>query len=169
LPDDAKSDIAEVAKKAIAAIGIDDGPAHTEIILTKEGPKVVELGARLGGDYITTSLVPLATGIDMVQACIDLAIGNNPDINPKFDRGSAIRYLDSYDGILCGIKGVEKARNIEGMHEIKILKSVGDELKEITNSADRVGYVIAHADSTQKAIDVCDQALAQVNIMIGKG
>ena len=51
------------------AIGIENGPSHTEIKVTNDGPKIVELGARLGGDCITTHLVPLSTGMDMVK-CI---------------------------------------------------------------------------------------------------
>ena len=50
--------ISKIAKAANKAIGIENGPSHTEIIVTTEGPKVVELGARLGGDNITTHLVP---------------------------------------------------------------------------------------------------------------
>ena len=53
-----KEEIAEVAKAANKALDIMDGPSHTEIKVTKDGPKIVELGARLGGDNITTHLVP---------------------------------------------------------------------------------------------------------------
>lgn len=58
-----KKQIAEVAIAANHAIGISNGPSHTEIKITKDGPKVVELGARLGGDNITTYLTPLSTGV----------------------------------------------------------------------------------------------------------
>ena len=56
------------------------GPAHVEMIVTAQGPKMVELGARMGGDCITTHLVPLSTGIDMVKATIDISLGLYPDI-----------------------------------------------------------------------------------------
>lgn len=74
-----KNRIMEVAVLAVKAIGIENGPSHTEIIVTEEGPKIVELGARLGGDNITTHLTPLSTGVDMVKCCINIALGEKPD------------------------------------------------------------------------------------------
>ena len=55
-------DIKKLAVNALLAVGVTNGPGHVEIIVTNEGPKLVELGARLGGDFITTDLVPLSTG-----------------------------------------------------------------------------------------------------------
>ena len=50
--------IKRLAEQAMLAVGAAEGPGHVEIIVTSKGPKVVELGARLGGDFITTDLVP---------------------------------------------------------------------------------------------------------------
>lgn len=168
LPHDVKKNIEEVTKEAISAIGIDNSPAHTEIIITNQGAKVVEIGARLGGDNITTSLVPLATGVDMVRACIDLAIGNEPDLSQKFNRGSAIRYFDLKEGILSRIVGIEKVSNSVGIYEISISKSSGAKINKIKSSVDRIGYVIAYAESVQKAIDICQKAINTIKITIDK-
>ena len=75
--------IKDLACRAVKAVGINMGPAHVEIMLTKDGPKMVELGARMGGDCITTHLVPLSTGIDMIGATISLAVGEAPDIKKR--------------------------------------------------------------------------------------
>ena len=85
--------IRDLAARAVKSVGIDNGPAHVEIMLTDKGPKMIELGARMGGDCITTHLVPLSTGIDMVKATIQIALGEQPDIAPKFNKGAAIRYI----------------------------------------------------------------------------
>ena len=58
--------VMHLVRSAIHAVGIDNGPAHVELMVTENGPVMIELGARLGGDYIATHLVPLSTGIDMV-------------------------------------------------------------------------------------------------------
>ena len=47
-----KADISDVVKRAIDALGLDNCAAHTELMMTKTGPKIIEIGARLGGDYI---------------------------------------------------------------------------------------------------------------------
>lgn len=93
LPDNIKERIKEVTIAANKAIGINNGPSHTEIIVTKEGPKIVELGARLGGDCITTHLVPLSSGVDMVKACIKIALGEEPEIRPKYVRVTGVFWL----------------------------------------------------------------------------
>jgi biotin carboxylase len=81
-------------------------------MLTDKGPCMIELGARMGGDYITTHLVPLSTGIDMVMATINIALGKKPDIIPKFQKGSAILYSDVPEGIISSIEGIEQALKI---------------------------------------------------------
>ncbi len=85
--------IRKVAAQAVRAIGMDNAPAHVEIKVTEEGPKIVELAARLGGDFITSRLVPLSTGIDMVGASVLLATGEVPDLTPKWKRGAAIHFI----------------------------------------------------------------------------
>lgn len=156
--------IRDLAKRAVKAVGIKNGPAHVEIMLTDDGPKMVELGARMGGDCITTHLVPLSTGIDMIEATLRIACGEKPDISPKFNRGSAIRYFSAKPGIIKAIDGVDTARAVSGVKEISFVKGVGDELSDIGSSTDRIGFVIAEAKSTAEAVAVCEDAMAKVKI-----
>lgn len=165
-PNDIKDKISDLARRAVKSIGIKNGPAHVEIILTKEGPKMVELGARMGGDCITTHLVPLSTGIDMVAATIKLACGEAVDIKPKFQKGSAIRYFKSKCGMVRSIKGIEEAKSINGVQEISIVHNIGEKAVEIGSSADRIGFVIAQANTANEAIDICQKVLDTVKIEV---
>jgi hypothetical protein len=119
-------------------IGIENGPSHTEIKVTKEGPKIVELGARLGGDNITTHLVPLSTGVNMVEACINIALGEKPDITIKWNKGSAIRYFHQKKGVIKRIDGVDEAKSIPGIVQVSIVHNVGEQISEINNSGSRI-------------------------------
>lgn len=156
--------IRDLAKRAVKAVGIKNGPAHVEIILTKDGPKMVELGARMGGDCITTHLVPLSTGIDMIEATIKIACGEKPDIEPKLDKASAIRFLDAPIGTITAIDGVEEAEKIDGVKEISLTKHIGDKVGEIGSSTDRVGFVIAQADTAEQAVSICEKALEKITV-----
>lgn len=161
----AESDVAKIkdlAVRAVLAVGINCGPAHVEIMNTKDGPKMIELGARMGGDCITTHLVPLSTGIDMVRATIDVSLGNCPDIEPKWDKGSAIRFFNAPRGKIRLISGMEEASRIEGVKELFLPKKVGESIGEIFSSIDRSGYVIAQGFSARKAVEVCESALSLV-------
>jgi biotin carboxylase len=158
--------ILDLTKKAVRAIGIDNGPSHTEIKVTDEGPKIVEIGARLGGDNITTHLVPFAKGINMVECCIKLALGEKVDLNSEYNMGAAIRYLNSHQGRINEISGIEIASNISGVKELMLLKKVGDVVTSIKSSTDRIGYIITQAITPVEAINICDEAISTLKIDI---
>ena len=134
-------------------------------MLTKDGPKMVELGARMGGDCITTHLVPLSTGIDMIKATMDICLGQTPDITPKCQKGSAIRFFDAPCGTITAVEGVEEAKNISGIQEISFTKQIGDIVADIGSSSDRVGFAVAQANSAQEAEAICQKA--QHTVVIG--
>lgn len=161
-----KKKIKEIAIAANHAIGIDNGPSHTEIKITPNGPKIVELGARLGGDNITTHLVPLSTGVDMVECCINIALGKKADFKIKYNKGSAIKYFNQNAGKIISINGIKEASTIEGVQQIVLLDSIGSHINEIKSSNDRIGYVIANADNADSAINICDKVLNSIKIHI---
>ena len=158
--------ICEVATKAVNAIGIKNGPSHTEIMVTKDGPKIVELGARLGGDCITTHLVPLSTGVNMVENCILIALGEKPTLTAKFEKGSAIRYMPSHEGVLQKVANIEEAKAVSGVKEISLVKGIGERLTNIESSIARIGFVVAQGDTANMAINACSKALDKIKIII---
>lgn len=158
--------IVKVAKEAITAIGINNSPAHIEMILTKNGPKLVELGARLGGDCISSHLVPLSTGIDMVKSCIELSVGLIPNIQVQYSKGAAIRYISSEQGVFKGITGIEVVEKLKGIKQIEIVKSVGDIVGLAKGSGDRIGYIVAQADTAAHAIEVCNNSISLLSVLV---
>ena len=166
LPEEVKEQIRKVAVAANQAIGITSGPSHTEIIVTKEGPKIVELGARLGGDCITTHLVPLSTGVDLVRCCIRIALGEIPDVLPTIKKGSAILYFPQSAGKILAINGLEEAKKVPGVKQISVVHSVGESITEITDSASRMGFVIAQGSNASDAIGCCEAALKKIQVKI---
>ncbi|WP_311370697.1 ATP-grasp domain-containing protein [Anaerococcus hydrogenalis] len=167
-PIDIIEKIKKVAIDANKAVGIENGPSHTEIKVTKDGPKIVELGARLGGDNITTHLVPYSTGINMVEASIKMALGEEIDITKKIDMASAARYKKCDIGKIVEISGIDEAREVSGIKDIKIVHKAGDYSNVIKSSNDRVCYVISQEDSVEKAIESCEKALEKIKVKVQK-
>jgi biotin carboxylase len=161
-----QAQIREVASSACKAIGIDNGPAHVEMKVTSHGPVMIELGARMGGDSITTHLVPLSTGIDMVKATIQVALGEKPEITPTLDCGSAIRFFNAPSGIIKSISGIDNARSIPGVEQITFTKEVGDISVPIQCSNDRIGFVISQSDDANSAVQICELAERSIKIEI---
>lgn len=162
------SEIAEIetiTKAAVRALGIRNSASHAEIIVTDNGPKIVEIGARMGGDHIATHLVPLSTGIDMVKACIEIALGEKPSLMPKWNKGSAIRYIETGTGIVSDILGINNAEAIPGVIQVSIVCDVGEYVGEIKSSIDRAGFVIAHAENAVKAIQIAEAGCSEIQIV----
>lgn len=166
LSEDTKEKIRQITIAANKAIGIENGPAHTEIKITKDGPKIIELGARLGGDNITTHLTTLSTGVDMVECCINIAMGMAVNLNTRMNRGSAIRYFPLEKGKIKNIEGVEQAQKIPGVVQVSIVHGVGESVNGIKNSGDRVGFVITEGDDAKAAVDAAMQGVAAVKFEV---
>lgn len=157
--------IKAVAAQAIKAIGIENAPAHVEIKVTKDGPKIVELAARLGGDYITSRLVPLSTGIDLVGASVLLATGEKPDLIPKRQQGAAIHFIHvEKEGILSEIIVPETEQ--ESVEEIVLYKKPGEKVNGTRSSNDRLGHVITTGATAQEAKALGENILAQIKVRV---
>ena len=165
LPSEKVAEIKDLACRAVKAVGINDGPAHVEIMLTDKGAKMVELGARMGGDCITTHLVPLSTGVDMIEATIRIACGEAADVSIKHSRGAAIRYIETGKGVIKEITGVAEAKAHPGVREISFTKGVGDTVGNIGSSTDRVGFVIADGEDRESAVAACIYALEKISVI----
>lgn len=165
-PESTIKQIKALAMRAAIAVGIENGPAHAEIILTKNGPKMVEIGARMGGGCITTHLVPLSTGVSMSKATIQVALGETVDIEHKFSKGSAIRFIIPPIGKVVSITGKAEAEKIPGVKLVEIQCKVGQILNNLENGTDRIGYVIAQGETAEHAIEICDAALALICIKV---
>lgn len=147
-----KEQVEMIARQAIQALGIIDGVAHVEMMLTESGPKVIEVGARMGGDYITSDLVPLSTGIDMMDIMLKSALGDQIEIAEPLSNVAMIIYLVAKQGRLVSISGLDQIKNIPNVIKINLNIKVGQYINPIQSSSDRIGSVIICANSLEEAI-----------------
>lgn len=154
--------IREVALQAIRAIRLQNGPSHTEIKVTEEGPKVVEIAARLGGDFITSRLVPLSTGVDLVGASVRLAAGEAPDLSAKWQRAAAIHFIQSGKGKLRRLEIGEEIFRMDGVEEAVLYKKAGDTTDGTKSSNDRLGHIITVGRTPEEAMERGRKALERI-------
>lgn len=134
--------------KATRAVGVDNCPTHTEIKLWDGKPYIIEMACRLGGDYITSDLVPLSTGISMMENLIRLSVGEKIDTEVKYDKWSCVQFLNEANYYRCKdfiASGNSHIRTTEvGEYKDTVIKS----------SLDRLGYVILQADTREEIEDI---------------
>ena len=130
---------------ALDTLEIENGPSHSEIRINENGDiKFIEIGARMGGDCIGSSLVELSTGVDFVKATIDIALGCEPDISTRKEGAAAIRYIfDQTD--------LDVLNKIKNEHPEIIVEELFDGLKntDVTDSSSRNGYYIISSNSRE--------------------
>ncbi|HEY0781760.1 MAG TPA: ATP-grasp domain-containing protein [Thermoanaerobaculia bacterium] len=158
--------IEEEVQAALAAVGFDFGPAHTEVRLTPEGPVVVEINPRLAGGMIP-ELVRHAQGIDLLSAYFDLLAGRPVDLAARQEGWASIRFLlAGRSGRLTGVAGLEEARSLALVREATLGKALGSSVRPAQEAADRLGYVIASGASRADVLSAVDRALASIELQI---
>lgn len=159
------ADVATLKAAAVAgvkALGVNNCACHAEAKLMDGKAYLMEIGARLGGDFISTELTHLSTGIDMVAAAIDVALGTEPDLSIKEEpKGVCIRYFCPKPGKLVNISNTE-ILNDAHVYLWEIYHKAGDEIPEVTSSLCRSGHVIVTEESPQKAIALADKIINEV-------
>lgn len=157
----------ETVLAALAAVGFDFGPAHTEIRLTPAGPVVVEINPRLAGGMIP-ELVRHALGIDLLAAFLDQLAGRPADLAPQRAEWASIRFLTAgRSGRLAGVSGLDEARRVPGVREVSVGKPLGAAVRPAEEAADRIGFVIAAGPSRSQVLLDAEVAARLVSLDVG--
>lgn len=138
LPKNAQDKIKKETIKTLNALNIQYGASHTEIKITENGELyLIEVGARMGGDFIGSDLVKLSTGYDFVKAVIEIALGKFTEPKMAEQKFSGVYFLSKKTKLLKPI-----IENKDQYSEIVQAEITDDELHDIQQSADRSGYFI---------------------------
>lgn len=143
-----RQEVACFIQDVLTRIGVDNCPTHTEIKINERGIFIIEMACRLGGDYITSDLVPLSTGVDMLGNLIRLSLGEKIDVVASREDVSAVQFLNTRNYERC-LAFIEKGHPAIVRYEI-----FPYERHEIKNSSDRLGYIILSAKSQSEIDDV---------------
>jgi biotin carboxylase len=153
-----------VLSDAHTALGLLDGVTHTELRLTANGPVIIEVNARLGGDLIPY-LGKLATGIDPGRVAAQVATGARPGLEAGERACAAIRFL--YPPQDCRVLGVTvpPPAAVPGLHEARAMAEPGTQLR-IPPAAHlgRHAYLLAVASDPEGCAAALDAATAHVQL-----
>lgn len=139
--------VKQVVFHALDSLNIVNGASHSEVKIDRYGEiKVIEIGARMGGDYIGSHLVELTTGIDFLYAVIQAALGEEPDLESKHShRVAAIRYIFSNEDVQI----LEQLRRVHPEYIIQecMLNNMNE---AVTDSSTRLGFYLLSADKVEQ-------------------
>lgn len=154
------------------ALGVEFGPAHTEVVLTERGPRIIETHLRTGGDEIW-NMVTDATGVDLIEAQLQQVLGekvlaglkvvlDDPDRTRRYE---AIWYAGApAAGTLAEVAGADAAHPEEV--RLEVLGSPGAQLNGLQDSDSRLARARAHADTAEKAMTLAKAAIDGLTFVI---
>jgi biotin carboxylase len=151
---------AAVAELAARALGIEEGPSSTQLRLGPGGPKVVELGARLGGGH-DAELCEAALGVDLNGLALSAALGEEiePERLAPHPRigGACVYFVAGEPGEPEGVEqaaasaGVEWARVYPGSGRRGAVLATGatreHALERAARAAEYVRFRTVHAEA----------------------
>lgn len=150
------------------ALEVENGPCHTEVMLSGDRVELIETHTRTGGDEIP-NLVRLACGLDLYDLEARQMTGERvlPSIPVQvaFSSHAAIWYLvpnESQPRKLLDIDGVEQARAIPSVSSVKVEKAPGAVVHTLGYSFDRGAQVIAVAADGDAALAAARAGVGQL-------
>jgi biotin carboxylase len=151
--------VVDAARAAADAVGVTDGPTYTQVRLGPDGPKVMELAARIGGGH-DADLCAVALGVDLNGLTIDSALGEAVEPpRPRGRGGACVRFLVAPEGELLSVEGLEDAQAHEGVIEAQVYRRPGWQFGPLRRGADRAGFVLACGTSRDDALERAGRAM----------
>ena len=135
--------VQKITFHALDSLGIAYGASHTELKIAEDGEiKLIEIGGRMGGDCIGSSLVELSTGYDFLKAVIEIALGHEPSGEITLHAAAAVRFVFAQEDLDC----LERLR--KSAPELLVESNVREITHEkVTDSSMRFGFFVFNAPS----------------------
>ena len=156
LTDDQRNQISYIISKIASCMHFKNCPSHTELKINERGIFVIETSPRLGGDYITSTLTPLSTGINLEDQLLHIAIGEKVDTTTgRVNRASGVCFFSYPEGEVKATdpilaNGQQLLASCPGIRNFELKLKVGDHINLITSSLNRYGQFIVDGETREE-------------------
>ena len=158
ISDENKQKIHEIISKIGKALNFVNCPAHTELKINERGIFVIETSPRLGGDYITSTLTPLSTGVNLEDELLKISLGEKINPTPQAVQYSGVRFFAFKEGSV--IKHVPNEEFVKGWpHVVDFSFNLqkGEKVHQITSSLNRYGHITLIAGNRESIDDAFEK------------
>ncbi len=167
-PDRILEEAKDVMYRAMVALGIHTGAAKGDLKITSQGIKVGEIAARLSGGFMSSHTYPLHSGVNLLQAAIRIALGENPkengELTPQKTNIAIERSILSNPGKILKIDGIHRMRSVPNIRYVYFIRKIGELIPPITSNIDKVGHIIAEASDLASAEAAVEKARTYLDI-----
>lgn len=168
LPAETQAEMFEIAEKVARDLGIKMGAAKYDMILTKDGPRIIEMTVRLSGGFDCQYLVPAATGKNVMKAAILTALGRPIPDELLVDTKHRVGLSESLwptPGKIISVDGVKEAEKIPGVEHIFWRYEVGEVIEPYVDCTRRVCFIIVTGSDEVTARQTMEKAKQTIKIV----
>jgi carbamoyl-phosphate synthase large subunit len=158
-----KDEIDNLIAQIATAFTLENCVSHTELKINNGVITLIETSPRTGGDYITSDLVPNATGINIEENLIRIALNEELCIDSITNSPSGIFYFLLPQGKIAKIHNLEDILMLEGVTKFSFRLNEGDDIPMIKNSLDRYGFYVIQCKSEQELSELRSNIQEMIN------
>ncbi|HSH55731.1 MAG TPA: ATP-grasp domain-containing protein [Candidatus Limnocylindrales bacterium] len=157
--------IMQAARAGVKALELTNTPVHIEIMLTPAGPKIIEIGARIGG--YRARMYQHALGYDLYKAAIDTAYGKSVEVIPQRPACcAALELFPDKQGLFIGIENEHKLQQLPSLRHFSLKCRKGQHIG-IASQGYKAAAVIMLVHDSRKQLDLDIQMVRQsVKVLI---
>jgi biotin carboxylase len=157
------NELKNIITSLITDLGFTNGSLHVEIRHTNKGEwKVIEVNPRMSGGAMN-QMLNAAFGINYVEETLKIWLGIKPSLNRTKNKYTFTKYLTlAASGILEKVTGKKKATNCPGVVDVYVKPRRGSRLSLPYSMGNRYAYVIAAANTKEKAFEYANNAAKQI-------
>jgi biotin carboxylase len=164
ISDELTSVLGERTRQVVTAVGFANGIVHCEWIVSDGVPYLVECAGRIAGDGIM-EIIDRAYDVDTIGTYFALLKGEPVGELPRrAARGAAVRFVPTEPGVIEAVRGVEEARESDGVFLVDIPMGPGHRFSALRSSWDRSGLVMTIADTAAEALRRAEKATDLIHI-----
>lgn len=168
LTDEQRNAIREIVSKIGVALKFENCPSHTELKVNDRGIFVIETSPRLGGDYITSTLTPLSTGINLEDQLLHIALGEKVDTTTgRVNKASGVCFFSYSEGEVKAISDeINQVATWPHIHNFELKLKADDHINKITSSLNRYGQFIVDGGTRQEVDELIEMYENQIKDII---
>lgn len=157
--------VVAVTTRAVAALGLIDGPIHAELRVG-ESISVIEIAARSIGGLCSRSLHFGLLGVTLEELLLRHAIGVPVDAQREHAASGVYMLPVPRSGIFNGIDGLAAAAAVPGITETTISVPQGTVVRALPEMSRYVGFLFATGSSPDSVVASLRSARRSVTILI---
>jgi len=164
ISEESQQKIREIVSKIGVALHFENCPSHTELKINERGIFVIETSPRLGGDYITSTLTPLSTGVNLEDELLKISLGVTVNPVPKAVQYSGVRFFSFEEGnVIKHVPNSEFVKSWPHVVDFSFSLKEGEKVNRITSSLNRYGHLTLTAgnrDTIEEAFDKYEKVIS---------